>query len=113
MGLAYRSGEGRYIQHTPSAAKPAGTVIELIDHITNGQIAIPDVDLAADVLGEVAIKGLYKFTAKDGDTFAAGTVVYWDNVADEITTTSTNNCLAGRSTGADVANIVEVDINAR
>lgn len=68
--------------------------IEAGDVLTMGsRIGVAGTDIEPGRLGSVHVSGVYEFTKKDKVALAVGTVVYLS--ADGITTTKTDNTLAG------------------
>lgn len=64
------------------------------------KVGVPDNTYAASTSGNVTLhlEGVYEGLAKkDGDTFAVGAVVYWDDTEKELTSTSSGNTLAGHA----------------
>ena len=78
-----------------------------------GRVCIALDDAVAGEHISVAIKGACEFTAKTADTIAFGDLVYFDATEREITTTSTDNTLAGMAVSTKAgatAGKVRVDI---
>lgn len=94
---AIRVKSGDVIDYTPSGAVGAGDVV-----VQETLVGIALRDLAANVLGELCVKGVFKFEAV-GEVMAAGAVVYWDadgtpyggSATGAVTTTSTDNSFVG------------------
>lgn len=89
------------------------TKIEAGDVLTmSGRIGVAGTDIAPGELGSVHVSGVYEFTKKDNAAMAVGTVVYL--AADGITTTKTDNTLAGYVAAESLAESgnVWVKINA-
>ncbi len=89
------------------------TKIEAGDVLTmRGRIGVAGTDIAPGELGSVHVSGVYEFTKKDNVAMAVGTVVYL--AADGITTTKTDNTLAGYVAAESLAESgnVWVKINA-
>lgn len=87
--------------------------IEAGDVLTMGsRIGVAGTDIEPGGLGSVHVSGVYEFTKKDKVALAVGTVVYLS--ADGITTTKTDNTLAGYVAAESPAEsgIVWVKINA-
>lgn len=59
----------------------------------SGRIGVAGTDIAPGELGSVHVSGVYEFTKKDNAAMVVGTVVYL--APDGITTTKTDNTLAG------------------
>lgn len=77
-----------------------------------GRIGVAGTDIAPGELGSVHVSGVYEFTKKDNAAMAVGAVVYL--AADGITTTKTDNTLAGyvAAESAAESGSVWVKINA-
>ena len=74
---------GDSIDYTPSAAVTAGDVV-----VQEDLVGVAKLDIAANVLGALAVAGVFDFpkTAGVGEAIAAGAKVYWD-VADAVAKT--------------------------
>lgn len=92
-------GEGKSIDHTPSAALAAGDV-----SVTDGVLGIAGRPIAASANGSLGTRGIYDFVKVNG-AISRGAIVYWDADGDPqggtagtgaATTTSTNNTPIGR-----------------
>ena len=78
------------------------------------RIGIAGTDIQAKEVGTLHITGVYKFPKAASQAVTAGDLVYWDNSANNITTTESSNTLAGfavEAAGADDATVT-VKINA-
>lgn len=100
---------GESIDYTPGSAVTGGDVVVIGDIV-----AVAKRDIAANVLGAVAIKGVFRFPKATGSSsaLAAGTKVYWDAGNEVITSTSGANKVAGYVVAAasDDAETVDVDL---
>jgi predicted RecA/RadA family phage recombinase len=56
--------------------------------------AVAAIDASTNDVIEAAVEGVFDL-AKDTSTFADGDVVYWDNTAKKVTSTSTSNLKIG------------------
>ena len=67
--------DGDAIDYTPGSAVSAGDVV-----VQGDLIGIAKLDIAADALGALAVKGVFDFPKASGDStaIAAGAKVYWD-----------------------------------
>lgn len=81
---------GDSIDYTPGAAVEAGTVV-----VQNGLLGVTLADIAANVKGALRIRGVFDFAKASADVVAVGDLVYWDDTANNLTTTSTSNTLIG------------------
>lgn len=87
---AIKIQEGRIVDYTATATIANGNVIVLANRIgiAQGNAEVGEV-IALELVG------VYEITATTADAIAFGDVVYFDNTAKEITTTATDNTLAG------------------
>lgn len=79
---ATRWQQGDMIDYTPAAAVSAGDVVVIGD-----MVCVAVADIAAGVLGAVAVQGVFKFPKKTG-AVTNGDAVYWDITGDPNTGTS-------------------------
>ena len=82
--------EGETIDYTPAAAVAAGDVVVMG---TTG-IGIADRPIAANEKGGLVVEGVIEI-AKASGAITRFAKVYWDATASNVTTTATNNTLAG------------------
>ena len=99
MATATYIQTGDSIDYTPSSAVSAGDVV-----VQEDLVGVAKLDIAADVLGALAVAGVFDFpkTAGVGEAFAAGMKVYWD-VADAVAKTDDEtgaNKLIGKTIAA-------------
>lgn len=94
-------GESLDYVNTTEAKIEAGDVLAM-----GGRIGVAGTDIEPGKLGSVHVSGVYEFTKKDKAELAVGTVVYL--AADGITTTKTDNTLAGYVAAASPAGSVSV-----
>ena len=92
---AVKIQEGGVIDYTAAGTIANGDVVPLTDRIG---VALSDA-VSGDVIS-LAIEGVFEIDAKTADTFAAGTVAYFDATNREITTTDTSNTPAGITVSA-------------
>ena len=104
--------DGKSIDHTPSSAVAAGQVV-----VQSGVVGIAKLDIEANVLGALALTGIFDVVKVTG-TITAGAAVYWDADGNPLggtagtgaaTTTSTNNTFMGWAVKA----AVETDTTVR
>lgn len=88
-------GEGASLDYTPGSAVASGDVVVL----GSIGVGIADHDIPANTLGAVVVDGLVEFPKATG-AITAYAKVYWDNTAKNVTTTATNNTLAGYAVAA-------------
>lgn len=72
--------EGKCIDFTPSADVPAGTVV-----VQGELVGIAKCPIAADTLGALAIEGVFDIAKADEEELAVGTLVYWDDALNQVT----------------------------
>lgn len=87
---AVKIQDGGVIDYTAGGTIANGDVVPLTDRIG---VALDDA-VSGDVIS-LALEGVFQIDAKTADTFAIGTVVYFDDSNREVTTTSTDNTPAG------------------
>ena len=83
MATATYIQTGGAIDYTPGSAVSAGDVV-----VQEDLVGVAKLDIAANVLGALAVTGVFDFpkTAGMGEAIAAGAKVYWD-VADAVAKT--------------------------
>ena len=94
-------GESLDFVNTTEAKFKAGDVL-----IMGSRIGVAGTDIEPGELGSVHVEGVYEFIKKDKVAMAVGTVVYLSE--DGITTTKTDNTLAGYVAAASSAESVSV-----
>mgnify|MGYP000006724740 FL=1 len=105
----WQRGETIDFLNNTNAKIEANTVVLL-----GKRIGIAGTDIQAKEVGTLHITGVYKFPKAASQAVTAGALVYWDNSANNITTTESSNTLAGfavEAAGADDATVT-VKINA-
>ena len=109
----FRSGEPTTVKHTPSGGDVAlGQVVPLVTVAANNTglgltLGIAAVAIANGVLGALSFGGVWDVVA--GANLANWAPVYWDDSANKVTNTSTNNSFFGyvtdrNSASGDVTN---------
>lgn len=88
-------GEGQSLDYTPGSAVASGDVVVL----GSIGVGVADHDIPANALGAVVVDGLIEFPKATG-AITAFAKVYWDATAKNVTTTATNNTLAGYAVAA-------------
>lgn len=110
MSQAVLHSAGDAIDYQPTSAVSAGDVV-----VQNGLLGVVQTDIAANALGSLSVKGVYKMPKADGEgDVEVGIDAYWDEDGNPsegtegtgaITATSTGNTYAGVTVpkpGADV-----------
>jgi len=89
---ARRVQVGDQIDHTPASDVAAGEVV-----VQNGLLGVAVRDIASGKLGALAIEGIFEFTKVTGvgTSLSVGDLVFWDDAANNATSTSTDNTLIG------------------
>jgi predicted RecA/RadA family phage recombinase len=85
---------GSVIDYTPTTALLAGDVVV----VTADLVGVVVNDIAANKLGSLVVVGVFDFTKNTSISFSDGDRVYWDDTANEATTTKAGNNLIGRCT---------------
>ncbi len=89
MGRYASSGDT--IDYTPGSNTTAGTVVVQGDLIGVARVYIP-----ANTLGALAVEGVFDFPKPGATAYTVGTIVYWDDTNDRVTTTASGNKLLGK-----------------
>jgi predicted RecA/RadA family phage recombinase len=105
---AVRLAEGRSVDYTPSSDVAAGQVV-----VQGSMVGVAATPIPANTKGALAVEGLFSFKKKSGDTFAAGGPVYWDDTANEATTTLGSNKFCGFAAAAAGSSATEVFVSLR
>ncbi len=96
---------GNAVDYKPGADVAAGDVVVL-----NDLVGIARLDIKANVLGALAVTGVFEFPKATGagTAITAGTKLYWDAVAKVATATVGANKFIGKATAdaADAATTV-------
>ncbi len=104
---------GHAIDYTPNDAVDAGTVV-----VVGEFVGVATHDIEADSLGALTIEGVFSIVKATG-AITAGAKVYWDADGDPVggvagtgalTTTSTDNTLAGRAIAAAASGDATVSV---
>ena len=83
--------EGHYIDHTPVSALGSGDVV-----VQGDLVGVTVRPLAAGEVGSIAVDGVFDFTKNTGVAFTVGTILYWDDTNNVVTTTSAGNKSIGK-----------------
>lgn len=103
--MATRVNQGKYLDFTPVSAVSAGDVV-----VRGELVTIADADIISNGLGAVASEGLYNLAKNTGEAMLDGELVYWDDGADEVTTTAAANKVIGWVIGAELAAAATVNV---
>jgi predicted RecA/RadA family phage recombinase len=99
--------EGDFIDHTPGADLAAGDVV-----VQGELVGVATRPIPANTPGGLAAEGVFDFAKATGggSGITAGAQVYWDDTANQATTTATGNKLIGKCvrTAADAETTVRV-----
>jgi predicted RecA/RadA family phage recombinase len=96
--------DGQHIDHTPSGALASGDVV-----VQGDLVGVTVRPLAAGELGALAVEGVFDFTKNTGVGYSVGTILYWDDTANVVTTTSAGN----KALGKVVRTAASADTSAR
>lgn len=85
-----------FVQSGDTVTLPAPYDVHGGDGLLVGSIfGVATSDALSGANVETKLKGVFDLKKKNGDTPAAGALLYWDNSGKQITTTSTSNKLVG------------------
>jgi predicted RecA/RadA family phage recombinase len=89
--------EGASIDYTPAADVAAGDVV-----VQGDLVGVAKLDIKAGKLGALAVEGVFDFAKATGagTAIAVGALVYWNDAANQATTTATGNKQIGKSVRA-------------
>jgi predicted RecA/RadA family phage recombinase len=82
---------GQAIDYTPGSAVAAGDVV-----VQGDLVGVAKVPIAANKLGALHVDGVFDFTKNTGVAFTVGQILYWDDTANQATTTSAGNKQIGK-----------------
>jgi predicted RecA/RadA family phage recombinase len=83
--------EGDAIDHTPGSTVTAGDVV-----VQGDLVGVAKKDIAANVLGALAVTGVFDFAKSAGVAYTVGQILYWDDTNNVVTTTATGNKQIGK-----------------
>jgi predicted RecA/RadA family phage recombinase len=83
--------DGKYIDHTPAGALASGDVV-----VQGDLVGVVQRPLAAGELGALAVDGVFDFAKNTGVAYTVGTILYWDDTNNVVTTTATGNKQIGK-----------------
>jgi predicted RecA/RadA family phage recombinase len=84
--------EGMSIDYTPGADVAAGDVV-----VQGDLVGVAKTEIKSGKLGALALAGVFDFARTGGSVYTVGTILYWDDTANVVTTTSAGNKLLGKS----------------
>ena len=89
--------EGESIDYTPGANVASGDVV-----VQGELVGVAKLDIVSGKLGALAVAGVFDFAKATGGgtAIAIGANVYWNDAANQATTTSAGNKLLGKSVRA-------------
>jgi len=87
------------IDFTAVAAIVVGEVVP----IGTGMVGIALTDIAIGASGALITEGCFNMTAKAGEAFAIGDLLYWDDTTNSLTKTTTSNTRAGIAINAKLS----------
>ena len=89
--------DGNLVDYTPGSAVTAGDVV-----VQGELVGVAKVDIPANVLGALAVTGVFDFpkATGTGTAIATGANCYWDATNQRATTTASGNKLIGKSVRA-------------
>ena len=93
MATARFVHDGNSVDYTPGSAVTAGDVV-----VQGELVGVAKVDIAASVLGALAVTGVFDFPKATGvgTAITAGANCYWDAANTRATTTASGNKLIGK-----------------
>lgn len=83
--------EGGSIDYTPGSAVAAGDVV-----VQGDLVGVAKRPIAANELGALAVEGVFDFAKSGGVAYTVGTILYWDDTGDAVTTTASGNKQIGK-----------------
>lgn len=83
--------EGHYIDHTPAGALASGDVV-----VQGDLVGVTVRPLAAGEAGALAVDGIFDFNKNSGVAYTVGTLLYWDDTNNVVTTTAAGNKAIGK-----------------
>ena len=85
------SQEGKIVQFTA----PSGGVVSGTAYLIGGLLGVALTTQVAGALCEFAVEGVFLLPKATGAAWTEGAVLYWDNTAKNVTTTTTSNYRVG------------------
>jgi predicted RecA/RadA family phage recombinase len=97
--------DGEFINYTPGSAVAAGAVVVVGDRALPAPRAI-----AANELGSLQTRGVWRLPKLSTDTPAMGAILYWDAGNTRCTTTASTHKIIGHAAKAAGNGDTEVDV---
>jgi predicted RecA/RadA family phage recombinase len=97
--------DGELIDYTPGSAVAAGAVVVVGDRAFPAPRAI-----AANELGSLQTRGVWRLPKLSTDTPAQGAILYWDAGNTRCTTTASTHKIIGHAAKAAGSGATEVDV---
>jgi len=91
MAQAVFVQEGFAIDYTPGADVAAGDVV-----VQGDLVGVSKRDIKSGKLGALAVYGVFDFAKGAGVAYTIGQILYWDDTANVVTTTSAGNKQIGK-----------------
>ena len=93
MAQAVFVHEGAAIDYTPTADVAAGDVV-----VQGDLVGVAKLDIKAGKLGALAVEGVFDFAKATGvgTAIAVGAILYWNDAANQATTSATGNKQIGK-----------------
>ena len=82
---------GQSVPYTPTTDVAAGDVV-----VRGDLVGVATQPIKANTLGALAVEGVFAFAKNTGVAYSVGTVLYWDDAANVVTTTASGNKLLGK-----------------
>lgn len=83
--------DGQQIDFTPATAVASGTVV-----VQGDLVGVTVRPLAASELGSLAVDGIFDFAKLPTEAYTVGTMLYWDDTNNVVTTVATGNKQIGK-----------------
>ena len=83
--------EGDFIDYTPGGAIAVGDVV-----VQGDLVGVASRAIAANELGALAVRGVFDFAKNTNVAYTVGTILYWDDTNNVVTTTSAGNKQIGK-----------------
>lgn len=83
--------EGHYIDYTAAGALASGDVV-----VQGDLVGVTLRPLAAGETGALAVDGIFDFNKNTGVAYTVGTILYWDDTNNVVTTTAAGNKAIGK-----------------
>lgn len=105
MPLAQYIHEGTVVDFTPTTDVAAGSVV-----VQGDLVGITKRDIRANVLGGIAVEGVFDVAKASADVITAGAKLYWNATDERAVTTATGNKLLGKAVQAAGAGTTTVRV---